>query len=76
MDFPRFGMLIIGLIFFSWGALIVGSKKFYEWWRDRFWKEPNEGHLSKESLIFNRYVEAGGDMAIGAFIIYLMLFLH
>jgi hypothetical protein len=76
MDYPRFGLLIIGLLFFTWGILIVASNQFYEWWRDRFWKEPNDGHLSIRSLIFNRYVEGGGDMALGAWIIYLMLFFH
>jgi hypothetical protein len=72
----RLGLLLIGLLMFCWGASILVNKKFYEWWRDRYWKEPNDKHLSKESLIYNRYVEGGCETALGAWIIYLAVFLH
>lgn len=76
MNYVRLGLLIIGLLMFCWGASILGSKKFYEWWRDRYWKEPDEGHLSRDSMIYNRYVEGGCEAALGAWIIYPALFLH
>jgi hypothetical protein len=76
MNYVRLGLLIIGLLMFGWGASMLGSRKFYEWWRDRYWKEPNNGHLSKESFIYNRYVEGGGELALGAWIIYCAVFLH
>jgi hypothetical protein len=76
MNHARLGLLLIGVFFFSWGSLIVLNTKFYEWWRDRYWKEPDNGHLSKESLIYNRYVEGGGELALGAWIIYCAIFLH
>jgi hypothetical protein len=76
MSYVRLGLLLIGAFFFLWGSLIMLNTKFYEWWRDRYWKEPNNGHLSRESLIYNRYVEGGGEAALGAWIIYCAIFLH
>ena len=72
----RLVFLAFGLVFLIWGTLIVTNSKFYRWWRDRFWQEPNDGHLSNNSLIYNRYIEGGCDAVIGAWIVYLALFMH
>jgi hypothetical protein len=76
MDSTRLWFLAVGLLFLIWGTLIVTNGKVYRWWRDRFWKEPHDGHMSIASLIYNRYIEGGCDAAIGAWIVYLALFSH
>jgi len=76
MNNAQLGLLITGMPFFLWGSLILLNTKFYEWWRDTYWKEPNDGHLSRDSLIYNRYVEGGCEAALGAWIIYLALSVH
>jgi hypothetical protein len=58
------------------GCLILLNERFYTWWRDTFWKEPNDGHLSTDSLIYNRYIESGSEVVIGICTIYVMLFFH
>lgn len=62
------------MVFCLWGILIVGSNRFYAWWRDRFWIEPNDGHLSKEALLYNRYIEGGSEVVIGVALIYVSIF--
>jgi hypothetical protein len=74
MDYLRLILLLTGLLFFSWGALILGSNKFYRWWRDSFWKEANDGHLSRDALIFNKYIEGAGTVVIGAALMHVALF--
>lgn len=62
--------LIFGLAFMIWGFFIIGSDQFYEWWRDRYWKEKKDGHLTKDSLIYNRYVTGTGTLIFGLGIVY------
>jgi hypothetical protein len=76
METARLVFWAFGLLCLIWGALIVTNVRFYRWWRDRFWQEPHAGHLSNASLIYNRYIEGGCDAIIGAWIIYLALFMH
>ncbi len=76
MENARIILLAIGLAFLIWGLLILLNDKFYVWWRDTFWKEPKSGHLSNESYFFNRYIEGGCASAIGAWLVYLMLFMY
>jgi hypothetical protein len=75
-EYARLGLAVVGALFFLWGASIVVSTRFYKWWRDRFWREPNDGQLSNSSLINNRYVNAGGLAILGAYIIYIAIFLR
>lgn len=74
MDYAHLGILIFGLIFAGWGAFILLIDAFYVWWRDRYWKEEKEAHLSHEALIYNRYIEGIGSMFIGVMLIYIALF--
>jgi hypothetical protein len=76
MEPTRLVFLAFGLLFLIWGTLIVISGRFYRWWRDRFWQVPHAGHLSNASFIYNRYIEGGCDAVIGAWIVYLGLFMH
>ena len=65
--------LVLGAALCIWGILIVASNKFYEWWRDRYWQEPDEKHLTSQRLIYNRYVEGTGMIFLGAVIINIAL---
>jgi hypothetical protein len=76
MENTRLIFLLVGAAFLIWGLLILLNVKFYVWWRNIFWKEPKDGHLSKESYFYNRYIEGGCEAALGAWIVYLMLFMH
>jgi multisubunit Na+/H+ antiporter MnhB subunit len=76
MEFTRIALGLVGILSTVWGLNIVFNRSFYTWWRDTFWNEPNDGHLSRDSLIYNRYIEAGCDIGLGIWLIYLMLFLR
>src|SRR5215467_10696065 len=64
------GLAVIGALFLLWGLNILFNNRFYEWWRDRYWREPNDGQLSRESLIYNRYIDGAGYSFLGAVLLY------
>jgi hypothetical protein len=73
-EYVRAGFAFIGAAWFLWGALIVVNARFYKWWRDRFWREPNDEQFSMTSLINNRYLNAGGLAVLGTYMVYLAIF--
>jgi hypothetical protein len=64
----------VGAAFALWECFILFNDDFYQSWRDNFWKEKNDGHLSRESLIYNRYIEGGCETVIGIVTVYVALF--
>lgn len=66
----QFGFLFLGGLCFAWGFFIMGSDHFYKWWRDRYWKESNNEHLTFGRLVLNRYVEGTGMIGLGIALTY------
>lgn len=74
MELTRIILALVGALFAGWGLVILLNDRFYTWWRDTFWKEPNGGHLSRDSLKYNRYIEGTSEAVIGLVTLYVALF--
>lgn len=73
--FIKFGLLLIGLIFATFGFLIVFSNQFFKYWNNLHWREKDNKQWSEESIKVNRFGTGLGSLLLGLFIIYLTLFL-
>lgn len=70
----RIFLFISGSILFIWGALVFFNERFYVLWRDLFWQEPNNNHLSKESYSHNRITRGLSAFLLGAVLLGLSVF--
>lgn len=69
----QFLLLVLGGVCFAWGFFIMGNDRFYKWWRDRYWKESNNEHLTLGRHILNRYVEGTGMIGLAIILAYFAL---
>ncbi len=63
------GFIFLGLLFFIWALYMLSSKRFYLWWQNRYWKEPNNKHLTHDSQSYNLVTNIGALMLGITFIV-------
>jgi hypothetical protein len=70
----RLGFLAFGLLNVVFGVLLLGSSSFFHYWQDRFWKEKDDAHKTKERVFYNKYVTGAVSVFIGIVCLYYAVF--
>ena len=65
----RLGFFAFGLLNLI-GMLLIPSRPFFNYWQDRFWKEKNDAHKTKEGVFYNKYVTGALDIFTGIVCLY------
>ena len=70
----RLCFIFLGATSILWGGLIVFSKKYFEYWQNTHWAEPDNNQWSKDSARSNKFGVGLGALLFGIAIVWFALF--
>lgn len=70
----KIGLLVISANFIFWGARIVFSDQYFNYWQNKYWKEKNNHQWSASSVAVNRWATGLGSLLFGIAMTYIVLF--
>jgi hypothetical protein len=70
----RLGFFAFGLLNLAFGALLIWSPSFFRYWENKFWRERNDAHRSREKILYNKYVTGVVSLFIAVVCLYYAIF--